>query len=224
MRHNATLVQRSMASLEWLRTGDRITLELTAARTLKVLLNSEDMNISFANVATDIYVVVELQGAVMAVQVTSAQGPSSPLRPCSLRLQDSLELGLDPLKNQDSMLESIESESLLYEFSEWHGKNIHVSDDKRSAGRVRSYNQAMVCVTKPLMKGHSISVSYRNGILYLLVNICFFFLFPFLDQSRTNQSEMERNHNIGRGWHCAQHHTFSIVSHTVATTLLDCHS
>lgn len=51
MRHNSTLIQRSMASLEWLRTGDRITLELTSTRTLKVLLNSEDMNISFPNVA-----------------------------------------------------------------------------------------------------------------------------------------------------------------------------
>lgn len=159
MRHNDTLVQRSMASLEWLRSGDRITLELTAARTLKILLNAEDMNISFANVSADVYVVVELVGPVTAVQVISSQGPSSPLRPCSLRLQDSLELGLDPLKNQDSMLESIESESLLYEFSEWHGKNVHVADDKRSASRLRSYNQAMVCVTKPLLKGHSISVS-----------------------------------------------------------------
>lgn len=102
---------------------------------------------------------VELQGAVMAVQVISAQGPTSPLRPCSLRLQDSLELGLDPLKNQDSMLESIESESLLFEFSEWHGKNIQLTDDKRSAFRLQSYNQAMVCITKPLCKGHSISVS-----------------------------------------------------------------
>lgn len=52
MKHNSSLLQRSMASLEWLRTGDRITLELTAARTLKVLLNSEDMNICFPNVST----------------------------------------------------------------------------------------------------------------------------------------------------------------------------
>lgn len=95
----------------------------------------------------------------MGVQVTSAQGPTSPLRPCSLRLQDSLELGLDPLKNQDSMLESIESESLLFEFSDVCGKNVQLLEDKRSAVRVKSYNQGMVCVAKPLCKGHSISVS-----------------------------------------------------------------
>lgn len=105
---------------------------------------------------------VELQGAIMAVQVTSAQGPTSPLRPCSLRLQDSLELGLDPLKNQDSMLESIESESGFFEFSDTHGKNIQLMDDKRSAFRTQSYNHAMVCVTKPLCKGHSISVSTKK--------------------------------------------------------------
>lgn len=51
MRHNSKFIQRSMASLEWLRTDDRITLELTASRTLKILLNSEDMNISFPNVS-----------------------------------------------------------------------------------------------------------------------------------------------------------------------------
>lgn len=51
IRHNNVLLKRSMASLEWLRIGDRITLELTSTRTLRVLLNSEDMNISFSNVA-----------------------------------------------------------------------------------------------------------------------------------------------------------------------------
>lgn len=50
IRHNSKLIQRSMASLEWLRVGDRITLDLTNARTLKILLNSEDMNINFPNV------------------------------------------------------------------------------------------------------------------------------------------------------------------------------
>lgn len=39
-----------MTSLEWLRVGDRIALELTPTRTLKILLNSEDMNIQFQNV------------------------------------------------------------------------------------------------------------------------------------------------------------------------------
>lgn len=51
LRYNSTLLRRSMASLEWLRIGDRITLELTATRTLRILLNSEDMNILFTNVA-----------------------------------------------------------------------------------------------------------------------------------------------------------------------------
>lgn len=159
MRHNGRFVQRSLASLEWLRVDDRITLELTPARQLRVLLNSEDMGIAFGNVSADVYVVVELQGPYMAVQVTSSQGPASPLRPCSLRLQDSLELGLDPLRNQDSMLESIETESLLYEFADVHGRNVQLLEERRSAVRVQSYNQAIVCVAKPLCKGNSISVS-----------------------------------------------------------------
>lgn len=166
MHHNGKFVQRSMASLEWLRVDDRIQLELTPARTLRMLLNSEDVGIAFANVSADVYVVVELLGPHLAVQVTSAQGPQSPLRPCSLRLQDSLEFGLDPLKNQDSMLESIETDTLLYEFADVHGKNVQLLDDRRAAVRVQYYNQGIVCVAKPLCKGHSISVRFclsRSG-------------------------------------------------------------
>nr|XP_014096371.1 neuralized-like protein 4 [Bactrocera oleae] len=158
VRHNSTLLQRSMASLEWLRVGDRVALELTPARTLRILLNSEDMNIQFQNVPNDVYVVVELQGSTMAVQVISSQGPTSPLRPCSLRLQDSLDFGVDPLNKQDSMLESIDSEMQTYEFSELHGKHVRLLDEHRSAMRVQSYNQGVVFVGKPLCKGESISI------------------------------------------------------------------
>lgn len=107
----------------------------------------------------DVYVVVELQGPVMAVQVISLQGPTSPLRPRSLRLQDSLDLGIDPLKNQDSMLESIDSEAQSFEFADVHGKNIKLLDERRAARRTQSFNQATVCVSRPLCKGQSISVS-----------------------------------------------------------------
>ncbi|XP_055854149.1 neuralized-like protein 4 [Episyrphus balteatus] len=158
VRHNSMLMQRSMASLEWLRVGDRIALEMTQTRTLRILLNSEDMNINFQNVSSDVYVVVELQGSTMAVQVISTQGPTSPLRPCSLRLQDSLEFGVDPLNKQDSMLESIDSESQAFEFSEFHGKNVRLVDEHRSAIRTQSFNQALVYIAKPLCKGHSISI------------------------------------------------------------------
>ncbi|XP_037052050.1 neuralized-like protein 4 isoform X2 [Bradysia coprophila] len=158
IRHNSKLLQRSMASLEWLRVGDRITLDLTSSRTLKILLNSEDMNINFPVVGSDVYAVVELIGTTMACQVISSQGPASPLRPCSLRLQDSLECVEKSFYNQDSMLESIESEALFFEFGESHGKNIQLSDDKRTAHRYQGYNHGIVCVTKPLCKGHSISV------------------------------------------------------------------
>ncbi|XP_054732777.1 neuralized-like protein 4 [Anastrepha obliqua] len=158
VRHNSTLLQRSMASLEWLRVGDRIALELTPARTLRILLNSEDMNIQFQNVPNDVYVVVELQGSTMAVQVISSQGPTSPLRPCTLRLQDSLDFGVDPLNKQDSMLESIDSEMQTYEFSELHGKHVRLLDEHRAAMRTQSYNQGLVFVGKPLCKGESISI------------------------------------------------------------------
>lgn len=103
---------------------------------------------------------VELRGATLALQALSSPFPTSPLRPCSLRLQDSLEFcGMDPLYKQDSMLESMDSEMPMFEFSEFYGKNICLLEDNHSAIRLSSYNNGMVYVTKPLCKGESICVS-----------------------------------------------------------------
>jgi len=100
---NSSCLQRSLASLEWLRVDDRITLE-RVENSLNILLNSENVNIQFHNVPNDVYVVAELRGSTMGIQVISAQGPASPLRPCSLRLQDSMDFGVDPLNKQDSSM------------------------------------------------------------------------------------------------------------------------
>nr|NP_648688.2 neuralized E3 ubiquitin protein ligase 4 [Drosophila melanogaster]API64957.1 neuralized E3 ubiquitin protein ligase 4 [Drosophila melanogaster] len=155
---NSSCLQRSLASLEWLRVDDRITLE-RVENSLNILLNSENVNIHFHNVPNDVYVVAELRGSTMGIQVISAQGPASPLRPCSLRLQDSMDFGVDPLNKQDSsMLESIDSEALNYEFLDVSQKNARLSDDRRSVTRIKSYNQSIVCLNKPLCKGESISI------------------------------------------------------------------
>lgn len=57
------------------------------------------------------------------------------------------------------MLESMDSEMLAFEFADIFGKNIKINEDRKSATRTKSYNNGIVCVSKPLCKGHSISVS-----------------------------------------------------------------
>lgn len=163
VRHNNELLRRSLASVEWLRVGDRITLELTATKTLRILLNSEDVNIYFDDVPENVHVVAELQGAIMAVQIisTTQQTPQSPLRPYNLRLQDSLELGLD-LNKHDSMLESIEADSFVYDFADNCGTNVRLSDDKKSATRFQSYSNGIICISKPLARGQSISLKVNQ--------------------------------------------------------------
>lgn len=158
VRFNSSCLQRSLASLEWLRVDDRITLE-RVENSVNILLNSENVNIQFHNVPNNVYVVAELRGSTMAVQVISTQVPASPLRPCSLRLQDSMDFGMDPLNKQDSsMLESIDSEAQNYEFVDISNKHTRLSDDRRSASRSKSFNQAIVYLNKPLCKGESISI------------------------------------------------------------------
>jgi neuralized-like protein 4 len=161
VRHNNQLLRKSLASVEWLRVGDRITLELTATRTLRILLNSEDVNIFFDDIPDNVHVVAELQGAVMAVQIISTQTPQSPLRPYNLRLQDSLELGLDLNKN-DSMLESIEADCFVHEFSENCGSNVRLSENRKSVSRVLSYQNGLVCMSKALARGQSVSVKINQ--------------------------------------------------------------
>lgn len=161
---NKTLLNRALASLEWLRSGDTLTIELTSSRTVRMLINGEDMNVQFTNVdSRDLYLVVELQGATTGVEIVSTVGPSSPLRPCSLRLQDSLEYVLDPLgsrQQQDSMLESIDSDFFTFEFAhDFHGENVKIGDDRKMGQRVKAYNYGCIGIPKPLCKGHSICVS-----------------------------------------------------------------
>lgn len=52
IRQNDLTMRYSICSLEWLRVGDRVTLELTPLRTLRILLNSEDMDICFSDIST----------------------------------------------------------------------------------------------------------------------------------------------------------------------------
>lgn len=47
MYRNDECFDRTETSLEWLRIGDRITLELSATRTLKVTINSNDALATF---------------------------------------------------------------------------------------------------------------------------------------------------------------------------------
>lgn len=47
MYYNNEYYDRAESSLEWLRAGDRITLELSSTRTLKITINSNDAFATF---------------------------------------------------------------------------------------------------------------------------------------------------------------------------------
>lgn len=85
-------------SLDWLRENDKIGLKRTHEGNLKFYINGEDMGVAASNVPEMVHAVVELFGSTIAVSISSSKQASSVISPnASLRLQDSLELLLDPM-------------------------------------------------------------------------------------------------------------------------------
>ncbi|OAD58573.1 Neuralized-like protein 4 [Eufriesea mexicana] len=184
VRHNGyVLCMNYCPSLEWLRVGDKIGMKRTHEGNLKFYINGEDMGIAATSIPEMVYAVIDLFGSTVAVDITSSKQQNNAVSPnASLRLQDSLELLLDPmppfvkvLRNETGMDTSIDvSEGKLlnnatltptqsaaqlvgesdwnYEFHENHGRNIQL-ETKTIARRVASYNQGVVMSSRPLIKG-----------------------------------------------------------------------
>nr|XP_033337395.1 neuralized-like protein 4 [Megalopta genalis] len=183
VRHNGyVLCMNYCPSLEWLRVNDKIGVKRTHEGNLKLYINGEDMGVAASNIPEGVYAAIELFGTTMAVNITSTkqQNQAAVSPNASLRLQDSLELLLDPmppvLRNDAGMDTSMDvSEGKLaneatltptqpvvvhsigeadwnYEFHENHGRNIQL-ESKITARRVASYNQGVVMSSRPLIKG-----------------------------------------------------------------------
>ncbi|XP_012173117.2 neuralized-like protein 4 isoform X1 [Bombus terrestris] len=181
VRHNGyVLCMNYCPSLEWLRVGDKIGLKRTHEGNLKFYINGEDMGIAASSIPEMVYAVIDLFGSTVTINITSSKQQNNAVSPnASLRLQDSLELLLDPmppvLRNDAGMDTSVDvSEGKLvndatltptqsaahfigendwsYEFHENHGRNIQL-ESKTSARRVASYNQGVVMSSRPLLKG-----------------------------------------------------------------------
>ncbi|XP_028049148.1 neuralized-like protein 4 [Monomorium pharaonis] len=187
VRHTGfALASNYCTSLDWLRVGDKIGVKRTHEGNLKFYVNGEDMGVAASDVPEMVYAVIELFGSTVAVNITSSRQQNPAISPnASLRLQDSLELLLDPVppRNDAGMDTSIDvSEGKLineatltptqatatgltaandgdwsYEFHENHGRNIQL-ETKTVAKRVASYNQGVVMSNRPLIKGKPFQV------------------------------------------------------------------
>lgn len=84
--------------MEWLRVGDKIGLKRTHEGNLKFYINGEDMGIAASGIPEMVYAVIDLFGNTVAVNITSSKQQNNVVSPnASLKLQDSLELLLDPM-------------------------------------------------------------------------------------------------------------------------------
>ncbi|XP_066581043.1 neuralized-like protein 4 [Prorops nasuta] len=181
VRHSGyVLCMNYCPSLDWLRVGDKIGLKRTNEGNLKFYINGEDMGLAASNIPEMVYGVIELFGSTVAVNITSNKQQNVAISPnASLRLQDSLELLLDPMSpvirndaGMDTSIDASESKMIndmiltptqpslnlmgdtdwTYEFHENHGRNIEL-EKKSVAKRVASYNQGVVMSSRPLIKG-----------------------------------------------------------------------
>lgn len=181
VRHKGNvLCSNYCPSLDWLRVGDKIGLKRSHEGNLKFYINGEDMGVAAINVPELVWAVVELFGSTVAVSITSSKQQINIISlNASLRLQDSLELLLDPMppimRNDAGMDMSIDtSEAKLneivltptqpvsvlstgetdwcYGFHENHGRNVELVG-RTVARRVASYNQGVVMSNRPLIKG-----------------------------------------------------------------------
>ncbi|XP_012233137.1 neuralized-like protein 4 isoform X2 [Linepithema humile] len=183
------LASNYCTSLDWLRVKDKIGVKRTHEGNLKFYINGEDMGVAAFDVPEMVYAVIELFGSTVAVNITSSKQQNPAISPnASLRLQDSLELVLDPmpLRNDGVMDTSIDvSEGKLmnettltptqpaatvpiasdgdwiYEFHENHGRNIQL-ETMTIARRVASYNQGVVMSSRPLIKGKPFQVKIEK--------------------------------------------------------------
>lgn len=99
VRHTGfVLASNYCPSLDWLRVGDKIGMKRTHESNLKLYINGEDMGVAASDVPEMVYAVIELFGSTVAVNITSSRQQNTAISPnASLRLQDSLELLLDPM-------------------------------------------------------------------------------------------------------------------------------
>lgn len=99
VRHSGcVLCPNYCPSLEWLCVGDKIGLKRTHDGNLKFYINGEDMGIAASNVPEMVHAIIELFGSTVAINITSSKHQNTAISPnASLRLQDSLELLLDPM-------------------------------------------------------------------------------------------------------------------------------
>lgn len=102
LHHNYT------PSLDWLRSGDRIILKRSNEGALRFFINSEDMGVAVNNLPETVYVVIELFGTCTSVRVTSVRQMQQ-LSPtiASVRMQDSLDLMLEPLSQDDTKADNV---------------------------------------------------------------------------------------------------------------------
>ncbi|XP_008559824.1 neuralized-like protein 4 [Microplitis demolitor] len=175
-------------SLDWLRVGDKIGVKRSHEGNLKFYINGEDMGVAAVNVPEMVWVAVELFGSTVAVSITSSKQQIPVISPnASLRLQDSLELLLDPMpltmRNDGGMDTSVDAseaklqEILLtptqpvvtstgetdwcYEFHENRGRNVEL-EGQTVARRVASYNQGVVMTNRPLIRGKIFQVEIEK--------------------------------------------------------------
>lgn len=142
-----------------LKVGSQLGVRRANGSTIKFFINGKDFGVLYSGGESRMWPVVELFGSTEAVTIISTSRHQHALRttpnnesPGSANniLEDSLE-GLDKPSNSEAREP--------FSFHDNYGRNIRLSDAQQTAKRCESYNQGIVCSSRPLACGDTFSVT-----------------------------------------------------------------
>ncbi|XP_076451881.1 neuralized-like protein 4 isoform X3 [Babylonia areolata] len=138
-------------ALDRLQVGSRVGVRRCADGTMHVCLNGEDLGVAASNIPKNVFVVMDIFGAVEGVTVSSSALVES--FTSLLSLADTSER---IIQDQDQDEDTSQSSGLCFHGN--HGKNIMLSEGQRTARRTASYNQGVVVSSLPLPRNHLMEV------------------------------------------------------------------
>ncbi|XP_060517593.1 neuralized-like protein 4 isoform X2 [Cylas formicarius] len=162
MINGKTIRNNYPCDLDTLSSGIRLGVMRTSDKTLEFFKNGVSQGGACVVPHTNIYAVVDLYGQCAQVSIPCATlvAPTAPCTVGSCLRSDSSTLQTTNILNTNLEID-------LHKFSEYYGKGVSLSDNRRTASRCREYNSSIVFSSLPLIKDELFEVAITGLWQYM---------------------------------------------------------